>query len=226
MVHSHCSTPNQRQTETSEMGTKHCGNLCLCLSLCILKTSTQFYTKLLIFIGLSIDIWQCEHTIRVGNPGQTMWNSKLTTFITGGQRFFAKAKLAAASQATPPATPTTPTRPQVAHVPPSGQGSPAVRQRHHRQQDQGEYPPQQGMGYHPSSLTSGITSQPQENFNTGYLDQSMDRDSFGPRSTSNPLFSERSPTGRPPIPFQGQHYDIYSSPSTETPPRDMRDTVL
>ena len=155
-----------------------------------------------------------------------MWNSNLTTFITGGQRFFAKAKLAAASHATPPATPTTPTRPQVTHAQPSGQGSLAVRQRHQRKQDQGEYPSQQGMGYHPSHLASGITGQPQENFNTGYLDQSMDRDSFGPRSTSNPLFSERSPSGRPPIPFQGQHYDIYSSPSTETPPRDMRDTVL
>ena len=134
--------------------------------------------------------------------------------------------MAAASHATPPGTPTTPTRPPAHYGPPSGQGSPAVRQRHQGQQDQGEHRAPGRAGDHPSHLTSSITQQPQENFNTGYLDQSMDRDLFGPRSSSNPMFSERSPTGRPPVPFPGQHYDIYTSPSTETPPRDMRDAVL
>ena len=54
MMHSHCLTPRLRRTD--KMGTEPSGNMCWCLSLYSMKTSTQFYTIRFLSVSLSVSV--------------------------------------------------------------------------------------------------------------------------------------------------------------------------
>ena len=160
--------------------------------------------------------------------------------ISGGHNF-AKVKIAAASQSTPPSTPrgsgsrgvppgsagSRGAPPGSRGTPPVSRGTPPTSARRNPSQDSPT--PRQRLknptqaSKRPTDLSPRPTELPRESYNTGYLDQSLDRDSVSHRNSDNPLYNERSPTARPPLPFPGQHYDIYRSP---TDSNDGADTML
>ena len=153
--------------------------------------------------------------------------------ISGGHNF-AKVKIAAASQSSPSSTPVgsgsrgvPPGSSGSRGPPPGSRGSTPGSTRRNPSQDSPT--PRQRLknpsqaSKRPTDLSLNPTDLPRESYNTGYLDQSLDRDSVSHRNADNPLYKERSPTSRPPLPFPGQHYDIYRSP---TDSNNGGDTVL